>query len=348
MIPILYEKDETTFEGGGIGYLVDATLCTTTEERNGVFELEMEYPIKGPLYSALQEGRYIYANHDETQEGQPFEIYGRSEPINEVVTFYAHHISYKLRNVVVRPIWAASCYQALFVISQKLMTPCSFTFSTDKQASGTLSTDIPMNVRSLLCGEEGSILDIYGGEYEWDLFNVMLHNRRGEDTDIEIRKGKNLVDFKHDVDASESYNAVVPFWYNEDEGLVTLPENFITIQGATEIRAEPLDLTGKFESKPSEYELRQAAVASLMGSEAWKYTEDYEINFAALWQTDEYKQYAPLQRVKLCDSVLVYYPEYGIQALREKVVKTVYNVLLDRYDSITLNKLPATFSGVIS
>ena len=355
MTPILYDENEIAFDSGGIGYLADCTTCVVTEERNGTYECEFTYPCTGPLFNEIRERRYIYAAHDDTDDGQPFEIYARSEPIDGIVTFNAHHISYKLSDAVVMPFSASTVRYTMQAISSHLITDKTFTFNTDKMTGGQYKVTIPTLCREMLGGSEGSILDVFGGgEYEFDKFNVMLWDHRGEDTNVEIRYRKNLVDYKHEIDTTEAYNVVVPYWFKEgDEGepdtLVTLPERYIAhTTGVSFFEAVPLDMSDEFEDEPTENELRDAATARLEASRAWLPSENYEVNFAALWQTSEYKEFAPLQRVKLCDTVLVYYPEYGLEAVREKVVKTVYNTLADRYNEIILGELPATFSGTIS
>lgn len=354
MIPILYDSNETEFTSGGIGFLTDCTSCVVTEERNGVYECEFIYPCTGKLFDQIRENRFIFATHDDSNKGQPFEIYSRSEPIDGLVTFYAHHISYKLSDAVVMPFSADSCAAAISSIRARMVGGAGFTFETDKTNSGDYSVSVPQNVREMLGGSEGSILDVYhGGEYEFDLFRVILHEKRGENQNIEIRYGKNLIAFDHEIDTSESYNAIVPYWFQEGDDnnpstLVTLPEKMVQHDPALPVEVIPFDMSDRFETAPSVAALRAEAIYELESSKAWQRSENFEINFAALWQTEEYKEYAPLQRVKLCDTVLVYFPAYGINAVREKVVKTVYNTLLNRFDDITLNELPTTFSGTLS
>ncbi len=354
MIPLLYDENEKEFTSGGLGYLADCTSCVVSEERNGTYECEFSYPCSGPLFNEIRERRYIYATHDDTEDGEPFEIYARSEPIDGIVTFNAHHISYKLSDAVVMPFVASDINAVMNRIGTNLVTRDVFTFETDKTSNVGYKLTIPTLCREMLGGSESSVLDVYGGgEYEFNMFHVMLWDRRGEDTDIEIRYRKNLVDYKHDVDTSEAYNVVVPYWYKEgSEGepdtVVTLPERYIAYDGVPFFEAVPLDLSDEFKEAPTEDQLRVRARKAMSDVKPWLPSETFEINFAALWQTEEYKYYAPLQRVKLCDTVLVYYPEYGIEAVREKVVKTVYNTLLDRLDDIILNELPTTFSGQLS
>ena len=351
MIPILFDQSEKAFTSGGLGFLADTTSCKVSQERNGVFECEFSYPITGPLYDKIQERAIIYATHDDSGVPQPFDIYARSAPINGLVTFYAHHISYRLSNAVVMPFTASSCSDAMAKIQANLVTDADddFTFWTDKTTVGDYAKTVPSICRTTLGGEEGSILDVYGrGDYEFDKFAVKLYQNKGTDTNVEIRYGKNLTNIEHKVDNSSSYNAIVPYWLNEEDGtLVTLPEGYVSHDdGTAYIVAIPYSMNEFFQTAPSVAVMRQQAQQLLDSSDAWEPSEGFEVNFVQLWQTEEYEDYAPLQRVNLCDTVRVYYPELGVNAIRERVVKTVYNTLLDRYDEITLNELPTTLTGL--
>ena len=349
MIPVLYDQNEKQFASGGLGFLADATSCKVSQERNGIFECEFTYPITGPLYDKIQEKAIIYATHDNSGDPQPFDIYARSAPIDGLVTFYAHHISYRLSNAVVMPFTATSIAEAMSEIEDKIVTTDDFTFWTDKTTSGDYAKTVPSIVRTTLGGEEGSLLDVYGrGDYIFDKFAVRLYQDKGEDNNVEIRYGKNLVNITHKVDFDESYNAIVPYWLNEETGdLRTLPEGYISYDdGTAYIVAIPFPMNEYFETMPTVAAMRQKAKQLLDSSDAWEPSEGFEVNFVQLWETEEYEQYAPLQKVNLCDIVRVYYKELGIDAVRERVVKTVYNTLLDRYDEITLNELPTTLTGM--
>lgn len=351
MIPILYDQDEKLFVSGGLGFLAECTSCVVSQERNGIFECEFSYPLTGPLYDKIQERCIIYATHDDSGEPQPFDIYARSAPINGLVTFYAHHISYRLSNAVVMPFTATSCADAMSKIQANLITDRDddFTFWTDKTTVGEYAKNVPSIVRTTLGGEEGSILDVYGrGDYEFDKFNVKLYQNKGIDTDVEIRYGKNLINIEHKVDNSSSYNAIVPYWLDEETGvLVTLPEGYVWHDdGTAYIVAIPYSMNEYFGSAPTVEAMRLKAQQLLDSSDAWEPSEGFSVDFVQLWRTEEYEQFAPLQRVNLCDTVKVYYPELGVNAVKERVVKTVYNTLLDRYDEITLNELPTTLTAI--
>ena len=380
MIPILFDDGERNFISNGIGRLADCLSCKVTEERNGIYECEFTYPITGERYADIEEGQIIYCIHDDTKTPQAFIIYARSAPINGIVTFYAHHISYKLRQTVVKPFTATSVTDALDKIGINTIPLTDFTFWTDKSSVGDFAITEPRAVRGVLGGEDGSILDVYGkGDYEWDMFIVKLYHNRGTDSGIEIRYGKNLINLTNQTDSSNTYNAIVPFWKGTDsdgaEVLVTLPEGAIIYSGATrrkayltdenlvvireengiplevtyrEVIAIPYDMSSVFSEQPTEEELRTAAESYLESSDGWVKKQNLTVDFVQMWQTEEYKDYAPLQKARLCDTVSVYYPELGVVAEKKKVIRTVYNVLTERYDEIELGDVQYTFADVVA
>jgi len=376
MIPILYNRDETRFVTNGIGRLADCTRAVVTEERNGVYELEFDVPITGAHFDDISLGKIVACTHDDKHDIQPFVIYQRSVPdLNGIVTFNAHHISYRLNDVVVMPYSAGSVAAALQGISESSINSNPFTFWTDKTTTGSFVNDVPRNARNMLGGEENSILDVYGaGEYEFDKFDVKLYQNRGVDSDVEIRYSKNLVDLSQTIDESDSYNAIVPYWSDGEGDIVLLPERMLVFSGTepqiayltdhnliiirtetdepievayTLADAAPMDLSDLFEEKPTVDQLRAAAIARFERSEAWLPNENLTVDFVQLWQTEEFKEYSALQRVSLCDTVSVYYPQVGISKVKQKVVKVEYNVLLDRYDSIELGSLQTSLGQAI-
>lgn len=378
MIPILYSPFERAFTSNGIGRLSECISCTVTEERNGIYECEFEYPINGKFYQTLiGQNNIIGVIHDDHKDVQPFEIYSYDAPINGIVTFYAHHISYNLSNVVVDPFTADTCADALQGMVDNAITQNDFTFWTDKPTSGTFKVEVPDNVRALLGGQQGSILDVYGnGEYEFDKYTVRLYTNRGQNRGVTIRYGKNLADINRTYDASGIFNAVIPFWADQEGNLVTLPEKviydvagalvkypweqqingeYITDQNGTVIEfqpfkvvASPLNLSEQFQEQPTVAELRAAASAYLTNNEPWIPHDNIEVDFVQLWQTPEYEDIAALQRVSLCDTVAIYYPELGVVNASAKVIKIVYNVLTEQYDSMELGEAKATLAQTIS
>lgn len=366
MIPILYESTETAFTSNGLGRLSDCASCLVTEERNGVFEVEFEYPITGIHYNEIIEGRIILVDHDEQKDAQPFVIYRRSAPINGLVVFNAHHISYRLSNVIVRPFEATSVNAAFLRFKSENMTTNPFTFWTDNSTAGTVKFRTPGSVRSELGGVEGSILDVFGGEYKFDKFLVRNYASRGSNNGVTIRYGKNLSNLNWEVDISDLYSKVVPFWTNTDDEIygdvvgVNLYEYWtdendtvITDENSVPIylhnvaeRVSVLDLSAEFESKPTKAQLNARARTFLNANTPWIPKENIEIDFVPLWQTEEYANIAPLERVQLCDTVSVIYTELGVKASL-KVITVVWDALLERYDKIELGSARSSFADTI-
>lgn len=374
MIPILYDSSENEFLTNGIGRLSDCISCVVTEERNGIYECEFEYPITGVHYQDITEGRYISVSHDEQGDRQPFKIYHKSAPIDGVVTFNAHHISYALSNVILSPFEATSVVSAFAHFETDLITPNEFTFWTDKATSGHFAVEVPTSIRSVLGGTAGSILDAFGGgEYEFDGKTVKLYQNRGSYNGVEIRYSKNLTGIVHDVDTLGLYNAVVGYYadsndnkvignvvygaggisvldyWTEHNDIEITNENGVGIEFLNTInQVVPLDLSNDFDEVPTQEQLDEAAQAYLNRNQPWIPKENIKVNFVALWQTEEYAEIAPLERVRLCDEVLISYPELGVYNVTIKVIKTEYNVLLDKYDSIELGVPKTSFAEVMN
>lgn len=340
MTPILFEKNETLFNDNGIGRLTDAISCYVEENLNGLYELEMEYPMSGQHYSDLSESRIILAEPFEGGNWQPFVIYRISRPLNGIVTVNAEHISYMLNKIVVMPYEASSCAQALSFLPDHTANECPFTFSTDKSVIGNFSVTYPRPVRGLLGGTEGSILDVYGkGEYEFDRFHVTLHLNRGEDRGATIRYGKNMTELIRDSDISDVYTGIVPYWTGS-ETTVTLPEEVVWSVHRHLFPYDivtAVDMSNKWMDEPTVEQLRQEAISYVEQNEGWKIADSVKVSFVALWQTEEYKNIASVERVHLGDTVTVIYDALGVSVSAE-VNKTIYDCLTERYVSIELGK----------
>lgn len=345
MIPILYESTETAFTSNGLGGLPDTLSCSVTEERNGIFELEMKYPVTGLHYDLLQVGRILYVPHDDTKIRQPFDIYRISKVMNGTVTINARHISYRLAKIPVEPFSAGSCSAAFLGLEDHAVVTCPFTFWTDKSVAASFTVSVPATIRSLLGGTNGSILDTFGtGEYEWDMWTVKFHLHRGADNGVTIRYGKNLTDLTDELDNGSTYTGIYPYWYSEEDGLITLPEQVVYADDHDD-RVIVVDASQSITAAPTEAQLR-AWAETYITSHAGKMSNSIKISFVQLWQTEEYKNVASLQRVKLCDTVTVIHPVLGIQT-KTNVIKVVYDVLKERYSSMELSEPKTSLTDII-
>ena len=348
MIPILYESNETEFTSNGLGRLRDCISCEVTEERNGIYECEFEYPITGLHYSDILLGRIIAVEHDESGDIQPFDIYAYSKPFNGVVTFNARHISYRQSGIVTSISQASSLVSALNQLKRNSKPNNPFTYTTTIYGNWFLpSADgTPRTVQDFLGGCEGSILDTYGGEYEFDVFNVQLWENRGVDRDITIRHGVNMTEFTDEVDYSESYNACIPYWKKDNVTVIGDMAVLDSLNYDGRDYCVPLDLSDKFESQPSASNLSYEGRKYMMNNQTWLPSQNIKVDFIQLKNSDEYKKFADLEKCRLCDSVRVIFPLYDMEG-RFKIVKIVWDVLSERYKEMELGNLPVSLAQAL-
>lgn len=347
MKPILYGPNETGFTTNGIGILGDCASCVVTEERNGIYDLEMQYPVSGIHYKDIKLRSLLLAKPNPTTDPQPFRVYEITRPINGLVTVYAHHISYDLAGIPVSPFTANSVVQALAGLKSNAATPCPFTFWTDKSTSANMRVDVPTSIWSLLGGTEGGILDVYGGEYEFDRYIVKLHGRRGYDRGVSIRYGKNMTDLRQEENCAAVYTGVYPYWSDAEGAMVTLPEKILYASGSYDFtRIMPLDLSEEWESAPTVDQLRSRAASYMESNKIGVPQVSIAVSFVPLEQTEEYKDMALLERVSLCDTVTVEFEQLGVSATAE-CIRTDYDVLLDRYREIEIGDARTNLTDVI-
>ena len=344
MKPVLYAADETAFTSNGIGVLSDCISCLVTEERNGGYELEMQYPSNGLWSEDIDVGMVIKAKANDTDAPQLFQIYDVVRSLSAAYVIKAEHISYRLSGVPLKPYSAAGVAATLAGISSHAVANVGFTFSTDFTNTTNYSFTTPRSVRSLLGGAEGSLLDLFGGEYHFNNFKVELLKARGSDNGVTIRYGKNLTELEQDVNGAV-YNGIFPFWYKENEGVV-YPNSAVAASGSYPVQCyEALDLTNDFQKKPTAAQLTARAQSLVNGYGAP--VESISLSFITLHQLKEYATIAALEHVSLCDVVHVIYDAIGVN-VKTKVVKTVYNTLTELYDAIEVGALQTTLADVIT
>lgn len=365
---VLYDHDEKAFTSNGLGALPNAASCIVTEERNGGYEVEMEYPLTGSHFQDIQKRRILYVKPNPYDDSQPFRIYSITKPINGIVTVHAAHLSYDTSGSIVKlfPADAGSASAAMSYLKNFSVPSTPFTFFTNIGKSGTMSVPKPSSIRSLLGGSDGSILDTFGGEYLFDKWNISLLESRGADRGVTIRYGKNMTDLEQEENDTDFYTGVYPFWYSESEdgGLVTLSANngIVNASGTYDfVKIMPLDLSSEDFSKettdsegyvttiekPTEAELLAAAKKYISDNKIGVPKVSLDVSFVMLAQTEEYKDFARLETVKLCDTVTVEFEKLGVKTTA-KCIKTVYNVLTGKYNSIELGEPKSSLAETVS
>ena len=347
MKPILYPSNETAFDTNGIGILADSLECHVLPVLNGSYELTLRYPASGVHYKELVRRAIILAKPDPVSEPQPFRIYRRVPSSNGTITVYARHIAYDLTGVVVSPFSITGAPAAMQALASNAVTDCPFTFWTDKATNATMTVAAPAAIWNLLSGSEGSLLDCFGGEYEFDRFEVKLWNRRGADRGVSIRYGKNLTSLEQDENVSNTYTGVYPYWLGADGTLVQLTEKIVKAPGTYDhVRIMPLNLSQEFQETPTEEQLRARAERYVADNDIGTPTVSWKIQHVDLEKTEEYKGKAILERVLLGDTATVEFADMGVSA-SARVVSADYDPIRERYNSITLGSVRASIASTI-
>lgn len=362
MNPILYSKTETDFSHMGIGVLSDTLSCHVTQD-TGCYELEMEYPIGGIHFDSIEHSCWLKVICPPRMEASPqlFYIVHISKPLNKKVTILAHHVSYKLNFIPIKPFSAHVVSDLFTQIKSKSTEANPFTFETDKGAFPVnMSYPYPVMAMSLLGGQEGSLLDLAGGEFIWDNYKVTFKDEVGEDTGYELRYGVNVTDLKQEENISDTITGVVPYWFNEGyendpDTLVMLPETTLYSSNVSDYpfrRSVTVDFSSEIEATydddhkivpPTVAQLRELTKEYIKKAGIGVPKVSIEVSMENLARSAEYEHLKNLQQVKLYDTVTVIFPLLHIQK-KAKVVKTVYDVQQQKYISITIGEKRASAS----
>lgn len=335
----LFSKTSTVWTSQGLGEL-GATRCLVTEERNGMYEVELDVPITDRHYADIELGCLILVKPNPYEDPQPFRIYQISRPMSGLVTINAAHLSYDLSKIADQPFTASSITETMVKLGTQAVGTCPFSFSTDKSVAASFKVETPRSIRSLLAGSQGSVLDVYGtGEWKFDGYSCYLYLNRGQNRGVTIRYGKNLTDLKQEENNANVYSKLYPYWADNEGNLVTLTEKTLDINqngNGTLV----YDMSDRWDAAPTETQLRTAAQA---------YINDTDLGIPTVNLTLSFVQISELIKdaIYLCDTVSVEFPALAVSA-QAKVIKTVYDVLLDRYDEIEVGSVKRTVAQTIT
>lgn len=342
MKPILYASNETAFTTLGIGVLADAISCYVTEERNGAYELEMVYPVTGQYADQIQSRSLILAKPNYTDNPQPFRVYKiRKSMSGATITVNAEHISYDLTGYTTSPFAAGDIQAALSgLVSHCITNDCPWTLQSTRATVANFSPDEPGSIRSWMGGRRGSLLDVYGGEWHYDMFTASLETNRGTNNGARILYGKNLITLEQEEECSNLYSHAYPFYKGTDGTVVT--GSLVTVAAVSYTRVLVLDLTEEWadaEEPPTSADLTARAVSYVNANNLSTPKVNIKLDFAQLQDIPE--------RVDLCDLVTVYFERFGISAFAE-CVKATWDVLMDRYSAIELGDMKDTLVDTIA
>lgn len=359
MRPILFNKNEQSFDTYGLGEL-NVTKGTVTRERNGNYTLYAEIPVNDPMVAILQKEMKLKADAGLRTKNQTFEISRVVKDSSNIVKIYGQHISHKLEYMALRnaTAFAGSAYSALGIWKGALIGDLRFDVWSDIQTVGKGVFDISKmeNARQALGGVEGSILDIYGGEYEFDNMTIRLHKQLGRTAPTVLEYGRNILSAESDETIESAYTSVLPFaTYTPDkpEGdtsdnqpdavTVTLPEDYVDSKYKNlyaHRRIKIVDFSSEFKSDgknkdiPTVEKLRKMATDYMDRNAIGKPKINIKIEYADLARTLDYADNGWIEELELCDIVPIYYPQIGLTDETAKVTTITYDFVNERNESV--------------
>lgn len=359
MRPVLFNKNEQSFDTYGLGEL-NVTKGTVTRERNGNYTLYAEIPVNDPSVATLQKEMKLKADAGLRTKNQTFEISRIVKDSSNIVKIYGQHISHKLEYMVLRnaTAFAGSAYSALGIWKGALIGDLRFDVWSDIQTIGKGVFDISKmeNARQALGGVEGSILDIYGGEYEFDNMTVRLHKQLGRTAPTVLEYGRNILSAESDETIESAYTSVLPFaTYTPDKPdgdtsdnqldavTVTLPEDYVDSKYKdlyAHRRIKIVDFSSEFKNDgknkdiPTPDKLRKMATDYMDRNAIGKPKINTKIEYADLARTLDYADRGWIEEVELCDIVPIYYPQIGLTDETAKVTTVTYDFVNERNESV--------------
>lgn len=350
MIPILLDDSKTlttllSDSSNGLGKLSEVIDATVIEERNGEYDLTFRIPMNAKHFDELHNGGIVRVKASETSGNQMFRIYKISKPLNGIVTVECHHISYDLNKCAVKPFTATGIVNTINGLIYNEVSAYPFTMNTTlTNATSKFTLKEPMSFRGTLGGYSGSVLDVFGGEYLFNNLTIRLLNNRGADNGVTIRYGKNLVSLQQEENIDNTYSAVLGFATVDETTVVSDLQTAIVM---TVPKIKIVDFSNDFEAVPTKAQLNTKAQQFIANNDIGKPHVNLDVSFVALWQTEEYKDIAPLERVSLCDTVTVEFPKLGVSS-KAKVIRTEWDVINERYNSIELGDARSSFAQSIT
>lgn len=366
MRPILYNANETAFETYGLGE-IDATKAQVTRERNGNYTLYIEYPASGPLAGTFKNDMRIKSDAGLRTKNQTFFISRILKDSTGILKVYAKHISHLTEKMAIRNNTNVSgtAQAALAIWALNALGGIRFDTWSDIDLTSKTSWNIAdfKTARDALGGVKGSILDVWGGEYEFDNTVIRLHKQLGRKSPTVLEYGRNILRAEDDQDIEGAYTSVYPYatYTPENQGTgeggatsqqitVELPEKYVDgpyIGLYNERRVLIVDFSSNFKDKevPTIDKLRRLAKEYAINNRLGIPKINTKIEYVDLSKTLDYKLTQILEEAELCDIVPVYYPQIGLTSEDAKLTTIVYDVLLEQNDSVEVGVIGDGFKS---
>ncbi|MFG5495448.1 phage tail spike protein [Enterococcus faecalis] len=351
LIPVIFKPGEKDFTTNGLGRLIDATRCEITEEANGKYELEMDYPAISRFSDYFENGYQIKAKPNDLEEYHIFEIKQTfKDTFTNSIVIYAQSRTYKLGNRQVRLVTVdnRNGAEAMRLIEQNMDEPCDIKLYSDiNTASSTVFE--ARNVLNCIAGEQGSLLQYWGGEIKREPFKLSLLRRRGRDNVGTVRYGKDLKGLTIKFDWQSIVTKVLPFAELQSGADGTSQRIYGNAVKSEYITKYP-DVYAQYVQFTEDQGVKDLSSLNKVagkyfttlypGSDKPKVSIELEIE--KLTDSEEAKEFAKMRNYNLFDTFTVYHKLYDID-IQTKVTGIVYDALAEKTIKITAGDIQVAF-----
>ncbi|EGO5149120.1 TPA: peptidoglycan DD-metalloendopeptidase family protein [Enterococcus faecalis] len=351
LIPVIFKPGEKDFTTNGLGRLIDATRCEITEEANGKYELEMDYPAISRFSDYFENGYQIKAKPNDLEEYHIFEIKQTfKDTFTNSIVIYAQSRTYKLGNRQVRLVTVdnRNGSEAMKLIEQNMDEPCDIKLHSDiNTASSTIFE--ARNVLNCIAGEQGSLLQYWGGEIKREPFKLSLLRRRGRDNVGTVRYGKDLKGLTIKFDWQSIVTKVLPFAELQSGADGTSQRIYGNAVKSEYITKYP-DVYAQYVQFTEDQGVKDLSSLNKVagkyfttlypGSDKPKVSIELEIE--KLTDSEEAKEFAKMRNYNLFDTFNVYHKFYDID-IQTKVTGIVYDALAEKTIKITAGDIQVAF-----
>ncbi|WP_431381323.1 phage tail spike protein [Enterococcus casseliflavus] len=342
MKPRIYDPLEKDFSHNGLGIMIDTSRCDVTEEANGKYEVEIEHPLISRFSDYFENGYQIKAKPNDQEDYHIFEIKNTyKDTISNTILIYGQSRTYKIGNREVRhvEIDSKNGAEAMAAIENGMDEPSDVKLFSDIQTTSSTVFEA-RNVLSCISGEQGSMVQYWGGEIKREPFKLSLLRRRGRDNVGTVRYGKDLNGLKIKFDWSSIVTKVLPYadLQNSEDGTTNrIYGNAVMSDLATnypDVYAKHIQFTEEQGVKDLASLNRVAAnyfKSINPGSDKPKISIELEIE--KLTDSEEAKEFAKIKNYGLFDTFSVYHRLYDIH-IDTKITSVVYDSLTEKNKKI--------------
>ncbi|WP_461198043.1 phage tail spike protein [Enterococcus sp. N249-2] len=351
MKPRIYEPTEKDFSHNGLGIMIDTTRCDVTEQANGKYEIEIEHPLTSRFSNYFENGYQIKAKPNDQEEYHVFEIKNTyKDTISNTILIYGQSRTYKIGNREVRhvAIDSKNGAEAMAAIENGMDEPSDVKLFSDITTKSSTVFEA-RNVLSCIAGDQGSMMQYWGGEIKREPFKLSLLRRRGRDNVGTVRYGKDLVGLKVKFDWSSIVTKVLPYadLQNSEDGTTNrIYGNAVLSDLATnypDVYAKHIQFTEEQGVKDLASLNRIAAnyfKSINAGSDKPKISIELEIE--KLTDSEEAKEFAKIRNYGLFDTFSVYHKLYDIH-IDTKINSVVYDSLTEKNKKINCGDAQMAF-----